>query len=165
MHPSDSTRSRMPTNRRLSDAQITATAAELLRSGQRLTGRALRAALRRQYGVSGKTDRLFAICRRIEATPEDRSDEIGRVHRLLLEAQQERALALEMRDQALARAERAEARELAHQDRWATEIHTLRESLEQLRREHPRRQSLEEQVARLQQELQALRRRLVDGGS
>jgi hypothetical protein len=40
----------------------------------------------------------------------------------------------------LARAERSEAREIAHQDRWASEIHILREALEQLKSERARRQ-------------------------
>jgi predicted kinase len=62
--------------------------------------------------------------------------------------------------EAIGRAERSEARELAHQDRWAAEIHTLRAAVEQLKGERTRRQALEEQVLRLQRELQALRRRL-----
>jgi molecular chaperone GrpE (heat shock protein) len=49
---------------------------------------------------------------------------------------------------------------LAHQDRWANEIHTLRESVEQLKGERMRRQSLEEHVLRMQRELQSLRQRL-----
>jgi hypothetical protein len=146
--------------RKLSDEQIACAAARLERDGVRVTGRALRAMLRREYGVSGKTERLFAACRQWKAAPNDASGPVGQLQRELLEAQEGRGVALAMRDQALARAERAEARELAHQDRWATEIHALRESVEQLKGERLRRQSLEEQIVRLQRELQALRRRL-----
>jgi hypothetical protein len=85
----------------------------------------------------------------------------GLQHRLEI-AEQGRAAAMKERDQALARAERAEARETAHQDRWATEIHSLRESVEQLKGERLRRQTLDDQVVRLQRELQVLRRRLTD---
>jgi uncharacterized protein involved in exopolysaccharide biosynthesis len=60
----------------------------------------------------------------------------------------------------LGRAERSEAREVAHQDRWANEIHTLRESVEQLKGERTRRQILDDQLMRLQRELQTLRHRL-----
>ena len=150
-------------NQKLSDSQILASAAQLSRDGQRVTGRALRAALRRQYGLSGKTDRLFAICRQFEAAQGPTSSDLGQLRRQLLEAQEDRAVALEMRDQALARAERAEAREVAHQDRWATEIHTLRESIEQLNGERLRRQGLEDQIVRLQRELQSLRLRVAAG--
>ncbi|HEY6540923.1 MAG TPA: hypothetical protein VIZ18_08305 [Ktedonobacteraceae bacterium] len=67
---------------------------------------------------------------------------------------------LRERDLALARALRAEERETAHQDRWAAEIHSLRESVEQLKGERARRAVLEEQLVRLQRELQGLYRRL-----
>ena len=67
------------------------------------------------------------------------------------------------RERAIARAERSEARELAHQDRWANEIYALRENLEQLKGEHARRLAAEGQVLRLQQELQVLRAERVRG--
>jgi hypothetical protein len=60
----------------------------------------------------------------------------------------------------IVRARRSEERETAHQDRWAAEIHALRESLERLKGERARRQTLEDQVVRLQRELQALYSRL-----
>lgn len=145
-------------NRKLSDSQIAAAASLLQRNGQRVTGRALRATLRREYGISGKTARLFAMCRQLTAAQTHPPIAIGQLQRELLEAQESRTRALEMRDQALARAERAEARELAHQDRWASEIHALREAVEHLKAERLRRQSLEEQIVRLQRELQSLRR-------
>ncbi|MGA8708620.1 MAG: hypothetical protein WB646_16725 [Steroidobacteraceae bacterium] len=63
-------------------------------------------------------------------------------------------------DLALARAARSEERETAHQDRWASEIHSLRETVEQLKSERIRRQNLEEQVLRLQREVQSLYLRL-----
>ena len=125
-----------------------------------MTGRALRSTLRREFGVSGKTERLFAACRQWKARASDVAAPLEKLQRELREAQEGRVVALAVRDQALARAERAEARELAHQDRWATEIHSLRESVEQLKSERLRRQALEEQIVRLQRELHSLRRRL-----
>jgi hypothetical protein len=128
-------------NRKLTDEQITAAARSLRESGQRLSGRALRALLRRQYGAAGKTDRLFALCRELQP-PEEQPPVISELRGALQVAEQDRAVALEERDRALERAERSEAREIAHQDRWANEIHVLRE-----------------QVLRLQQELRVLRQR------
>jgi hypothetical protein len=147
-------------NRKLTDAQIAAAATLLRGTGRRVTGRALREMLRRQYGAAGKTARLLSACRSVDESQTEQSA-LTEAQARLLASEQSRALALQERDHALARAERAEARELAHQDRWASEIHTLRESVEQLKGERVRRQSLEEQVVRLQRELQSLHRRLV----
>ena len=152
-------------NRKLTDAQIDLTVKSLREAGQRVTGRTLRAALRREYGAAGRTDRLFSVCRSLHEPARGTAiDEslVAELRRQLLEAERRRSAAQEQYEHALARAERAEAREMAHQDRWATEIHTLRETVEQLKRERARRQSLDDQVLRLQRELQSLRRRLAN---
>jgi hypothetical protein len=128
-------------NRKLTDEQITAAARSLRESGQRLSGRALRAVLRRQYGAAGKTDRLFALCRELQPS-EKQPPIISELRGALRVAEQDRAAALEERDRAVEGAERSETREIAHHDRWANEIHVLRE-----------------QVLRLQQELRVLRQR------
>lgn len=146
-------------NRKLTDQQIGETVESLRSMGQKVTGRALRAALRERYGVAGKTDRIASACRGLQAQPPDACFVTGLMQQLQ-NAELNRAAAIEERDRALARAERAEARETAHQDRWATEIHSLRESVEQLKGERLRRQSLDDQVVRLQRELQVLHRRL-----
>jgi hypothetical protein len=146
-------------NRKLTDRQIEEVAESMRRAGQTVTARALRATLRQRYGVVGRTSRLISAYRALrEPMPDAAIVAYLRRHREI--AERGRAAAIAERDLALARAERAEARETAHQDRWATEIHSLRESVELLKGERLRRQSLDDQVVRLQRELQVLHRRL-----
>jgi hypothetical protein len=147
-------------NRKLSDAQIVATFESLRLAGASVSGRAVRAALRQQYGATGKTDRVFALCRTLREPPVPELERIAQLQRQLVAAEQGRAVAEGERDLAVARAERSEAREVLHQDRWANEIHTLRESVEQLKAERAQRQVLDTHVLRLQREVQALRQRL-----
>lgn len=106
-------------NRKLTDEQITSTFEALRRTGVAVSGRGLRAALHRQFGAAGKTDRVFALCRALQA-PEVAA--VAELRRRLEEAERGRAAAESARDEALGRAVRAEAREMAHQDRWAEEI-------------------------------------------
>ena len=146
--------------RKLTDAQITATYAALQAAGRPTSGRALRAELRLRYGASGKTGRVFALCRALR-TPQQVVDPSLRVlNEQLAAAQRQQAGAERERDLAVARAERSELREISHQDRWANEIHQLRQTVTELQGERHRRQTLEEQVLRLQRELQVLQRRL-----
>jgi len=49
-------------NQKLTDQQIGQTVEAMRCAGQKITGRALRAALRERYGVVGKTDRLASAC-------------------------------------------------------------------------------------------------------
>jgi ABC-type transporter Mla subunit MlaD len=145
--------------RKLSDQQI-ATAAERLRArGGHLGWRQLQALLRAEYGVTGRTDRLRAACRAANRTTEQ-CPPSSPLQRHIVDAQQQVLEALRERDQALERALRSEERETAHQDRWAGEIHSLRETVEQLQGERARRQNLEEQLQRLQRELRGLYARL-----
>jgi hypothetical protein len=145
-------------NRKLTDEQISAAFDSLRNAGQGVSVRALRAALRERYGAAGKTARVYALCRNLRQPPVPEQPLIEDLRRQLLLAEQGLSAAI-------GRAQRSEARELAHQDRWAAEIHTLREAVEQLKGERTRRQALEEQVLRLQRELQALRRRLTGEGA
>ena len=105
-------------NRKLTDEQIVLTFEALRRTGVTVSGRGLRAALRRQFGAAGKTDRVFALCRSLQAPG---GDEVSELRRRLEEAERGSAAAEAAKDQALERALRAEAREMAHQDRWAEE--------------------------------------------
>jgi hypothetical protein len=146
-------------NQKLTDQQIGQTLEAMRSAGQKVTGRALRAALRERYGAVGKAARLALACRGVQLPAADASL-VTDLSQQLQQAELRRVAAVEERDRALARAERAEAREMAHQDRWATEIHSLRESVEQLKGERLRRQTLDDQVVRLQRELQVLHRRL-----
>jgi hypothetical protein len=146
-------------NQKLTDQQIRQTVEAMRGTGQKITARALRAVLRERYGVVGKTGRLASACRGVREPVLDASI-VTELKQQLQDAELGRVAAVEERARALARAERAEARETAHQDRWATEIHSLRESVEQLKGERLRRQTVEDQVVRLQRELQVLHRRL-----
>ena len=145
-------------NRKLTDQQIVSTLEALSATGMPVSGRALRAALRAQFGAVGKTERVFALCRSRRGSDEPAS--ACELHARLEEAEQGRAAAEVAREQALQRVERAEAREMAHQDRWANEIYALRQTVQQLQGESQRRRALEDQVLRLQRELQGLRNRL-----
>jgi hypothetical protein len=147
-------------NRKLTDAQITRTFELLRDAGQSVSGRALRAALRQQYGAAGKTGRVFALCRKLRDPVLPEPELIAQLRGQMVAAEQDRAGAQDERNRAVERAERSEAREILHQDRWANEIHALRESVEQLKAERTQRQRLEDHVLRLQRELQTLRQRL-----
>ncbi|HEY2419735.1 MAG TPA: hypothetical protein VGH84_17600 [Steroidobacteraceae bacterium] len=144
-------------NRKLTDAQISAAFVALGSTGQSVSVRALRTALRQQYGATGKTARIYEVCRKLRLPPAPEPPPTGDLQRRLLLAEQGLSAAQLARDEAISRAERSEARELAHQDRWADEIHTLRAAVEQLKGERTRRQAVEDQVLRLQRELRAVR--------
>jgi hypothetical protein len=138
--------SKQRVNRKLTDQQIASTFEALRRTGVAVSGRSLRAALRQQFGAAGKTDRVFALCRALQAPG---GDEISELRRRLEEAERGRAAAELARDQALERAVRAEAREMAHQDRWANEIYTLRQRVRQLQGEGERRLLFQPNVHRV----------------
>jgi hypothetical protein len=140
-------------NRKLTDEQIVATFRDLSARNNHVSGRSLRAALREQFGAAGKTDRIFALYRALKAPPSAEPVDVLDLRQRI--AEQEQLLTA-----ALNRAERSEAREVAHQDRWANEIHELRQRVEQLKSEAVRRKELEAQVLLLHRELQALRGRL-----
>src|ERR1700686_5365174 len=140
-------------NRKLTDQQIVSTFEALSRTGGTVSGRALRAALRAQFGAAGKTERVFSLCRSLREPRPDEPAAVAELRLRLAQAEEGRAAAEVARDQVLERAERSEAREMSHQDRWANEIHALRETVQQLQGESRRRLALEDQVVRLQREL------------
>jgi hypothetical protein len=121
-------------NRRLAEDRIRATCRELLMRQRRLSGRALRRALKERFDAVGNTARVFAIWReelaaRDEggpggggALPAEHPPELAELLRRLAEAEVRAA-------QILARAELAELREQSHQERWALEIDRLRQEL------------------------------------
>lgn len=146
-------------NRKLTDAQI-ASALELLRQQGRPAGwRSLQALLRTQYGTAGRTDRLRSACRANQMTHPQHLM-VVELRRRAEQSEQRSLETQQARDLALARALRSEERETAHQDRWAAEIHALRETVEQLKGERIRRRNLEDQLVRLQRELQSAYSRL-----
>jgi hypothetical protein len=151
-------------NRKLSDQQIMATCRELFASNDAVTGRGLRVELRHRFGFAGRTDRVFAIWRLVRDQRPFGGRHLqqqGGDMQARLVAAEARVQALEdERDRAEERARRSEARELAHQDRWANEIHELRAAARRLEHEEMLRRRLEERVLQLHRERQELRDKL-----
>jgi len=111
-------------NLRLSEQRIRSTCREIIAKRGDVSGRGLREELRRRFGAVGKTTRVFAIWRE-EVVARDQGSSMAMaadLQRRLVAA--ERAAA-----ENLARAERAEYREQAHQDHWALEVDRLRQEL------------------------------------
>lgn len=148
-------------NRRLSDQRIRATCRELVATRQgRVSGRQLRAELRKRFGAAGKTARVFRIWREevfppvpvpvpSPPTPE-LPIEVAELQRRLVAAE---TAAAEM----LARAERAEYREQAHQERWAAEVDSLRQTTGHQPTAAMTIRLLQDQVFKLSRELAAAR--------
>lgn len=147
-------------NRRLLDHHIRNTCRDLLAGGGRVSGRALRRTLRERYGAAGKTDRVFQIWREETAAQAEPAQlplpaDVAELQRRLQAAEQSAA-------DTLARAERAELREQAHQDRWAMEIDRLRQQLQTQPKYAAEIRALQDQVMRLTVELHAARLLLAD---
>jgi len=147
-------------NLRLTEHRIRSTCRELLNGEARVTGRALRRALRDRFGAVGKTARVFQIWRQevqaLEAEPAAEGVTDGaQLQKKLLATEAAAA-------EAQARAERAEFREQAHQDKWAMEIDGLREQLRAQPKYAAQIRALQEQVLRLTVELQAARKLAAD---
>src|SRR6266404_2260291 len=118
-------------NLRLTDQRIRATCRELLRTRGAVSGRQLCAELRERFGAVGKTQRVFRIWREelvavgVPAAPA--------VPLEIAELQRRLAAAETVAAENLARAERAEYREQAHQEKWAGEVDRLRQELKAAR--------------------------------
>ena len=115
-------------NRRLTDQGIRSTCRELLATRAGVTGRQLRAELRERFGAVGQTERVFRIWR--EESQAARTAALPAEHAAL---QRRLAAAEQAAAENLARAERAEYREQAHQATWAVEIDRLRQEVKSLR--------------------------------
>jgi light-regulated signal transduction histidine kinase (bacteriophytochrome) len=140
---------------RLSDDRIRSTCRDLLKRGGGVSGRALRRELRARFGSVGKTARVFEIWREevgTRALPINRQAAAGGG-----ELEDRLAAAEAAAAENLARAERAEYREMAHQDRWGMEVDRLREQLRAAPKYAQEIRHLQEQVLRLSAELQAAR--------
>jgi len=140
-------------NRRLSEQRIRATFRDLSNKRGRVSGRQLCAELRQRFGAVGKTERVFAIWR----------EEVGAVEtarRVPLDVAdlQRRLVAAESAAaENLARAERAELREQAHQDKWAMEVDRLRQELLAQKSNASAVRMLSDRVQQLSRELVAAR--------
>ena len=104
---------------KLTDNQIEMVCREVLAREAAPSGRLLRRALRERYGTVGRTDRVYALWRRLSVGEEGHSP-VTDAERSRWKA---RIAAAEQR------AQLAEERETRHQDRWASEVHALREKL------------------------------------
>jgi hypothetical protein len=120
-------------NCRLTESQVRAVCRELLAREAVVSGRGLTRELRARYGAVGKAERVFRIWREESAAREERSREKApRAPALpidVLELQRRVEIAEGDAKATRERAERAELREQAHQDRWALQIDNLRQEL------------------------------------
>jgi hypothetical protein len=114
-------------NRRLSEQSIRETCRDLQSKEGAVSGRRLCAELRSRFGAVGKTVRVFAIWR----------EEVARASApvYLAELKARLAAAEQQAAENLARAEQAEFREQARQDKWVLEIDRLRRELQAARAE------------------------------
>ena len=124
-------------NQRLSELAIRATCRELMRGAGAgaVSGRRLCAELRGRFGAIGKTERVFRIWRE-EMSARARAAMAAEMPALptdVMELQRRLAAAEQSAAENLARAERAEYREEAHQEKWAMEVDRLRMEVRRLR--------------------------------
>jgi hypothetical protein len=112
---------------KLSGFQIEEIIDELRSRVSVLTGTMVRAELQRRFGVRAGTERIYRMLRAPSPTPAPPLQTSRSEERML---ELEKALAA-----ALKRAELAEHREQAHQDKWALELHELRNEVQRLRRQ------------------------------
>jgi exonuclease SbcC len=141
-------------NQQLSAAQIRGTCRDLLGEHGKLSGRALRRELKRRFGAVGKTERVFRIwreeCTRLQAAQAPGPSDAEELAQRLAEAE---ARAEEMK----VRAERAEYREDAHQERWAAEVDQLRQRLRANETSAAEVRRLQDRVLELSRELRGPR--------
>jgi len=147
-------------NRQLSEIQIRGTCRELIARGKVVSGRRLRRELADRFGSVGNTARVFQIWRE-----ETREVSAGPPQPALptdiIEIQRRLQIAEAAAAHNLARAERAEYREQAHQDRWAMEVDRLRQEARARPNQLAQIRALSDQVHRLTVELHAVRSALV----
>jgi hypothetical protein len=110
--------------KQLTDEQIRGVVQTLQQRQFRITGLAVRTELRRLYGTPGGVNRVYKLINEPQsaaliATP---SDSYGEFVSLIEQLKEQLALAMQ-------RAELAEHREQAHQEKWAMEIDQLRQQL------------------------------------
>ena len=120
-------------NCRLTEPVVRAVCRELLAREVVVTGRGLTRELRARYGAVGKVERVFRIWREELAARQERlREKVTPAPALpidVLELQRRVEIAEADAKTTRERAERAELREQAHQDRWALQIDHLRQEL------------------------------------
>ena len=148
---------------RLPDAAILALIAELRTPHAALTGTRLREELQARHGTPGGVSRVYRLLHQAtHPPPQHPAPPPASVTRELpsdvAELQAELAAALE-------RARLAEHREQAHQDRWAGEIHRLREEARGFHDASHRLRVLEQDVLDRSRELASAHLRIADLGA
>jgi hypothetical protein len=151
-------------NCRISEGHLRGVCRELIRAGRPVSHRALRQVLHERFGATGKTARVLRVWREesalLAAATKPRNDrpppepalpiDIRQLQERLKQAEAHAA-------EQSARAEVAELREQAHQDRWFLEIDQLREQLRAQPNYAREVRTLQSTVTRLTVELAALR--------
>ena len=141
---------------RLPDATILNLIAELRAQHAVLTGTRLRAELARCHGTPGGVTRIYRLLdQAMQPQPARPPDPPPALPVEVAELQTELASALE-------RARLAEHREQAHQDRWAGEIHRLREQVHALGDASHRLRVLEQDVLDRSRELASAHLRIAE---
>jgi hypothetical protein len=127
----------------------------LTRRGARITARSLRAELKRRFGRVGNSVRVHRHLQ-IQRAVADRED--------APDAKLRAELALVVADANAwkRRAELAEHRERAHQDKWAMEIHQLREALRAARAALPTANARSDEYLKLYNDRERLKSRVVE---
>ena len=133
--------------KQLADDQIRSVIESLHQQQQRVTGLAVRAELRRLYGVPGGVDRIYRLLNELQ--PHASIDSSRRLREELASLKNQLALAVQ-------RAELAEHREQAHQEKWAMEIDQLRQQLRAAQVDSRKLGEAQNQVLELRRELHRL---------
>jgi hypothetical protein len=149
-------------NCRIPESGLRGVCRELLNRGVPVTHRALRQALRERFGAAGKSARVLKVWHeeadRVAARRRDRETPVNPALPTDVVVLQERLREVERSAEVLkARAELAELREQAHQDRWGLEIDRLRRELAAQPNYARDNRNLQDTVTRLTVELQVLR--------
>jgi hypothetical protein len=122
-------------NQRLTELAIRSTCRELMTRGGNVSGRRLCVELRARFGAIGKTERVFRIWRELVGA-RTRAAILAEQPVLpteVVELQRRLAAAELSAAENLARAERAEYREEAHQEKWGMEVDRLRMEIRRLK--------------------------------
>lgn len=131
-------------SKQLSDAQIRGVIESLHNADQKITGLAVRTELRRRFGMPGGVERIYRLISEVQsAAHPDHQLELNDAIVLLKQQLAE----------AVQRAELAEYREQAHQEKWAMEIDLLRQQLRSAHVDARKLSEAQNQVLELRREL------------
>jgi DNA repair exonuclease SbcCD ATPase subunit len=130
--------------KQLADEQIRGVIESLRQQQKRVTGIAVRTELRRLFGTPGGVDRIYKLINYPPST-----EIVGKSGDEVVSLREQLALAVQ-------RAELAEHREQAHQEKWAMEIDQLRQQLRAAQIDSRKLSEAQNQVLELRRELHRL---------